>query len=104
MPFLLDPQAKQRHNPLCFCSFCLAPQKVFDVYRPRRKNRLGRSIRNLRREAQKGRSEMPHIHQNALFSATEPAGEIKPPCQTEERIYQAVTVVAILLLLGSLWL
>jgi hypothetical protein len=47
---------------------------------------------------------MPHTPQNAFFSATESTSEITPPSKMEEMIYQVVTVAAILLLLGSLWL
>jgi len=32
-----------------------------------------------------------------------PAGEIGRSIQSEDRVYQAVTVAAILLVLGSLW-
>ena len=41
--------------------------------------------------------------QLASISMPAPADEIERPRPTEERVYQAVTVAAILLVLGSLW-
>jgi len=41
--------------------------------------------------------------QSAFVPIPSPAGEIGRSIQSEERAYQAVTVAAILLVLGSLW-
>jgi hypothetical protein len=41
--------------------------------------------------------------QKAVTSMPQPAGALEQPSQTEDRVYQAVTVAAILLVLGSLW-
>jgi hypothetical protein len=47
---------------------------------------------------------MPFPSQSAPLSAKAPADEAGRPRQPEDRVYQAVTVAAILMLLGSLWI
>jgi hypothetical protein len=61
-------------------------------------------IRNFSREAQKGRLVMMNPTQSAPLYPKTPAGEVKRSRQPEDRVYQAVTVAAMLMLLGSLWI
>jgi hypothetical protein len=53
---------------------------------------------------QKGRFAMHLSPPTASSSVPSPAGGIQRPRQTEDRTYRAVTVAAILLVLGSLWM
>ena len=47
---------------------------------------------------------MMNPSQSALPSIKAPSDEAKRSAQPEDRVYQAVTVAAMLMLLGSLWI
>jgi hypothetical protein len=55
-------------------------------------------------KAQKGRFAMKLPLPTASSSVLSPAGGIESPRKIEDRTYKAVTVAAILLVLGSLWM
>jgi hypothetical protein len=54
-------------------------------------------------KARKGRFAMQPSPQTASASMPKPDNGLGQPSQAEDRVYQAVTVAAILLVLGSLW-
>jgi hypothetical protein len=62
----------------------------------------GFASRNSWRKAKKGRPAMQTIQRTASASTPAPGGAQTQFRRTEDRVYQAVTVAAILLLLGSL--
>jgi len=47
---------------------------------------------------------MPSIHESRSFSVQAVAASVEFPSRNDERIYQAATIVAMLLVLGSLWI
>jgi hypothetical protein len=55
-------------------------------------------------KAQKGRFAMQSFFSTASGSVPSPVAGNESPRQTEDRTYRAVTVAAILLVLGSLWM
>ena len=55
------------------------------------------------RKAEKGRSTMQPSSHSASTSLPEASSPFTPTRQTEDRMYQAMTIAAILMLLGSLW-
>jgi hypothetical protein len=70
----------------------------------KRENHRDTKLRFLTHSIVKGRPAMQNISSPPSLSASVSVGAMMQPVSAEERAYQAMTVAAILLVLGSLWL